>query len=134
MGHFRMIRESPTKKKDKKSKKSKKSIFFDKILYRASFWPSGTWFWSFRSIENGFPIQMVPLWWILELGNDVSWRNNVWHQFFSYSMFLTIWDLVLTASFNRKWFSDSDGTILMEFGARKWCFITKHCLTSVFPI
>ena len=65
-------------------KHAKNSISYDKILYKASFWPSGTCFWSFRSIENGFPIQMVQFWWILELGNDVSWRNNVWHKFFLY--------------------------------------------------
>ena len=68
----------------KQFKKNKQIDNFHKILYKPSFGPIGTWFWSFRSIENDFPIQMVPLWWILELGNDVSWRNNVWHKFFLY--------------------------------------------------
>ena len=65
-------------------KKIKNSIIFDKILYKPLFWSYGTWFWPSRSIENGFLIQMVPLWCLLELGNDVSWQNNVWHKFFLY--------------------------------------------------
>ena len=54
------------------------------FLYKPSFGPYGTWFWSSRSIENDFPIQMVPFWCLLELGNDVSWRNTVYDQFFLY--------------------------------------------------
>ena len=40
-------------------------------------------------------------------------KNRIW------DLILTIRDLVLMVSFNRKWFSDSDGTTLMDFGARK---------------
>ena len=65
-------------------KKSKKSIIFDKIFYRPLFWSYGTWFWPSRSIENGFPIQMIPLWCKSELGNDDWCQNNVQHKFFVY--------------------------------------------------
>ena len=76
------------KKHPQKKKKNhdffQKIRFFDKILYKPLFGPIGTWFWSSRMIENGFLIQMVPLWCPYLKINDVSWQNNVWHKFFLY--------------------------------------------------
>ena len=105
----------------------KKNRFFDKILYRPSSGPIGTWFWSFRSIENGFPIQMVQVSWILELGNDVSWRNNVWHKFFLYkACFGPYRTLFWPYHSIEKLFSDSIHLIYILISQNKWCFVTRQ--------